>query len=172
MSPPSSKRTFKRPRRIKTKSFFKVFKVKEIRSDIEFSHFLEQLLEKKEKFISTSVHKVKKGETKETWTKPIPDNFKSTNSEPQSIKDNTPHHLIPIIESLSIYSGSEPEGNSNNPVSNNDQTWNIEIITISSDSGSETETKEPIFVTNKNFSPRIIHICSLGKNKVKLIKNF
>ena len=66
MSPPSSKRTFKRPRRIKTKSFFKVFKVKEIRSDIEFSHFLEQLLEKKEKFISTSVHKVKKGETKET----------------------------------------------------------------------------------------------------------
>ena len=129
-------------------------------------------MKKTEKFIIKSDHKVEKEETKETLTKQIPDNFKSKNSEPESIRDNTPHHLILIIESLSIYSDPEPEGNSNKIVSNKDQAPNIEIITISSDSGSETETEEPIFVPNKNFLPRIIHICSLGKNKVKLIKDF
>ena len=129
-------------------------------------------MEKTEKFISKSAYKVEKEETEVTLTKPIPDNFKSTNFEPKSIKDNTPHHLIPIIESLSIYSDSEPGGNSNNLVSKNDQTSNIEIITISSDSGSETEIEEPIFIPNNNFLPQIIHICSLGKNKVKLIKDF
>ena len=41
---------------------------------------------------------------------------------------------------------SELEGNLENFLSNKDQTSNIEIITISSDSGSKTETEEPIFV--------------------------
>ena len=124
-------------------------------------------MEKTEKFILKSAHKVE-----ETLTKPEPDNFKSKNFELELIKNNTPHHLIPIVKSLSIYSDSELEGNSKNLVSNKDQTSNIEIITLSSDSGSETETEEPIFVTNKHFLPKIINICSLGKNKVKLIKDF
>ena len=165
----SPKRTFKRPRarKIKQKTFAQEIKIKEIKNDIEFSNFFEQLLEKTEKFISKSAHKVE-----ETLNKPEADNSKSKNFELELIKNNTPHHLIPIIESLSIYSDSELEGNSKNLVSNKDQTSNIEIITLSSDSGSETETEEPIFVTNKNFLPKITNICSLGKNKVKLIKDF
>ena len=40
MSSPSLKRTLKRPQKIKTNSLVKVFQVKEIESDIEFSDFL------------------------------------------------------------------------------------------------------------------------------------
>ena len=126
------------------------------------------MLEKIEKFISKFSYKVEKEETEKTLTKPEPDNFKPKNFP---IKDNTPHHLIPFVESLSIYSDSEPEGNSENLVSNKDQASNIEIITISLDSGSETEIEEPIFVPNKNSLPRITEIRSLGKNKVKLVKD-
>ena len=130
----SRKRTFKRPRarKIKQKTFAQEIKIKEIKNDIEFSNFFEQLLEKTEKFILKSAHKVE-----ETLNKPEPDNSKSKNFELELIENNTPHHLIRIIESLSIYSDSELEGNSKNLVSNKDQTSNIEIITLSSDSGSE-----------------------------------
>ena len=73
------------------------------------------MLEKTEKFISRSAHKVEKEATEKTLTKPEPDNFNSKNFEPESIKNNTPHHLIPIIKSLSIYSDSEPKGDSIKP---------------------------------------------------------
>ena len=53
-----------------------------------------------------------------------------------------------------------------------DKISNIKILNISSDSGSETEIEEPSFAHNKNFLPKITNICSLGKNKVKLIKDF
>ena len=44
----SRKRTFKRPRarKVKQKTFAKEIKIKEIKNDIEFSNFFEQLLEK------------------------------------------------------------------------------------------------------------------------------
>ena len=50
---------------------------------------------------------------------------------------------------------------------------NIEIFNISSDSGSETETEEPTvaYNTRKNCLPKIVEIRSLGKNKVKLVKD-
>ena len=124
------------------------------------------MLEKTEKFISKSANKVEKEETEETLTKPEPDNFKSKNF---SIKDNTPHHLIPIVESLSIYSDSGPEGNSENLVSNKDRASHIKIITISSHLGSETEIEGLIFIPNKNSLSRVTEIRSLGKNEVKSV---
>ena len=111
------------------------------------------MLKKTEEFILKSAHKVEKGINEETLTEPIPKNFKSKNFETEPIKDNAPHHLISIIETVSIYSESESEASSNNVVSNKDKISNIEIISIPSDSGSETETEEPIFVPDENFSP-------------------
>ena len=73
---PSRKRTFKRPRarKIKPETLAEEIKIKEIKSVIEFSNFLEQLLEKTEKFISKSAHKVEKEQIEETVTKPEPEN--------------------------------------------------------------------------------------------------
>ena len=73
----SRKDTFKRPRarKIKPETFAQEIKIKEIKSDIEFSNFFEKLLEKTEKFISKSAQKVEKKETEETLTKSEPDNF-------------------------------------------------------------------------------------------------
>ena len=90
MSSPSLIRTFKRLRKIKTKSLVKIFQVKEIKSDIEPSNCFEQLLEKTEKFISKSAHKVEKGKTEEASTESTPDNSKSKNFETELIKDKTP----------------------------------------------------------------------------------
>ena len=70
----SPKCTFKCPRarKIKQKTFAQEIKIKEIKNDIEFLNFFEQLLEKTEKFISKSAHKVE-----ETLNKPEADNSKS-----------------------------------------------------------------------------------------------
>ena len=81
-------------------------------------------------------------------------------------------YLPPIIETLNIFSDSEPEANSSNFVPNKDKISSIEDLSISSDSESDTEIEEPSFAHNKNFLPKITHICSLGENKVKLIKYF
>ena len=48
----------------------------------------------------------------------------------------------------------------------------IEILNISSDSGSEKGTAEHILAFNKNCLPKITDIGSLGKNNVKLVKDF
>ena len=206
---PSRKRTFKRPRarKIKPETFAQEIKIKEIKSDIEFSNFFEQLLEKTEKLISKSAHKVEKEQTEKTVTEPEPGNSESKNPELKSIltenkiseylppiietlnissdseyevnlsdfipDDNKiPQNLSPIIEILNISSNSESEVNFSDFTPDKINLSNIEIINISSDSGSETEVEEPSFAQNKNFLPKITNICSLGKNKVRLIKDF
>ena len=130
------------------------------------------MLEKRSKYIKNKIsRKLEKNQDPEIES--VPENFESKNPEPELIltENKISDYLSPIIETLSICSDSEPEENSNNFVSNEDQILNIEIITISSDSESETETGEPIIIPNKNFLPRIINICTLEKNKVKLIKD-
>ena len=111
MSSPSFRRTFKRPRKIKTKSLVKVFEVKEIKSDIEFLNFFEQLLQKTEKFISKSARKIKKGKFEKSLTRLTPDNSKLKNLETEHINDKSPHNLHPIIEILETSSDSVPETN-------------------------------------------------------------
>ena len=45
-------------------------------------------------------------------------------------------------------------------------------VTISSDSGSETEIEERIFAYNKNSLPKITDIDNLGKNETNHLKIF
>ena len=207
---PSRKRTFKRPRarKIKPETSAQEIKIKEIKSDIEFSNFFERLLEKTEKLISKSAHKVEKDQTEKTITKPEPENSESKNPESKSIltenkiseylppiieilnissdsesevnlsdfipDDNKiPQNLSPIIEILNISSNSEHEVNVSDFIPDKVNHSNIEIFNISSDSGSETETEEPTvaYNTHKNCLPKIVEIRSLGKNKVKLVKD-
>ena len=97
MSSPSFRRTFKRPRKIKTKSLVKVFEVTEIKSDIEFSNFFKQLLEKKETFISKSARKVEEGKFENFSTKSTPDNSESKNFETKPINYKTPHNSFSSV---------------------------------------------------------------------------
>ena len=96
------------------------------------------------------------------------------NPEPELILtgNKIPQYLPPITETLSISSDSEPEANLSNFVPNKDKISNIEILNISSDSESETEIEEPSFAHNTIYLPEITDVCSLGKNKVNLIKDF
>ena len=51
---------------------------------------------------------------------------------------------------------------------------NIEIFNIPSDSGSETETEEPILAYNtcKHCLPKITEIRRSAKNKVKFVRDY
>ena len=104
----------------------------------------------------------------------VPENFKSKKPEPELIltENKNSEYLPAIIETLNISSDLEPEANSSHFVSNKDKISSIEVLRISSDSGSETEIEEPSFAHNKNFLPKIRNICSLGKSKLKVIKDF
>ena len=83
-----------------------------------------------------------------------------------------PQYLSPIIKTSSTSSDSESETNLSKFVPNKDKISNIEILNTSSDSRSETEIEEPSFAHNKNVLPKITSICILGKNEVKLVKDF
>ena len=112
------------------------------------------MLEKRNKYIKNKIsHKLEENQDPEIES--VPENFESKNPKPELIltENKISDYLSPIIETLSICSDSEPEEKSNNFVSNEDQISNIEIITISSHSGSETETGEPIFILDKFFYP-------------------
>ena len=87
-------------------------------------------------------------------------------------ENKIPQYLCPIIETLSISSDSEPEANLSNFVPNNDKISNIEILNIFSELGFETEIEELSFVHNEICLPKITDVCSLGKNKLKLIEDF
>ena len=147
--------------------------IREIKNDVEFSELFEQLLEKRSKYIKNKIsRKLEKNQDPEIES--VPENFESKNPEPELIltENKISEYLPPIIETLNIFSDSEPEANSSHFVPNKDKISSIEVISIFSDSGSETEIEEPSFAQNKIFLPKITNICSLGKNKVKLIKQF
>ena len=112
-------------------------------------------------------------EKDKTTIESVPENFESKNSESELIltENKISKYLPPIIGTLNIFSDSEPEANSSNFVPNKNKIPNIEVLNISSDSGSETEIEEHSFAHNKNFLPKITNICCLGQNKVKLIKD-
>ena len=170
----SRKRTFKRPRagKIKPKTVAQDIKIKEIKTDIELSNFSEQLLEKTEKFISNKTsHKYGKIKIKVTSTETRPGSFQLKSLKPKSFKNKSTQKLPPIIEIPDSKSNFEPETLKNFNSSENIAP-SIEIINISSDTGSETETEESIFAYNKNFLPRITNIRNLGQNKVSLIREF
>ena len=133
----------------------------------------EQLLEKRSNYIKNKI--LRNLETdKDIRIESVPENFESKNPEPELIltENKISEYLPLIIETSNISSDSEPEANSSNFVPNKDKISSIEVLSISSDSGSETEIEEASFAHNKNFLPKITNICSLGKNKVKLIKDF
>ena len=73
---------------------------------------------------------------------------------------------------MHISSDSEIEVNLSDFISDKLNLSNVEIFNRLSDSGSETETEEPIvkYNTRKNCLPKITEIRSLWKNKVKLVK--
>ena len=174
MSPPPIRYTLKRSRAGKHIDELKLptCEIREIKNDVEFSDLFEKLLEKRSKYIKNrlSCNLEKDKNTIES----VPENFESENSEFELIltENKISKYLPPIIETLNIFSDSEPEASSSNFVPNKNKIPNIEVLNISSDSGSETEIEEPSFAHNKNFLPKITNICSLGKNKVKLIKDF
>ena len=174
MSSPPVKNTLKRFRGGKHIDELKLptFEIRETKNYVEFSELFEQLLEKRSKYIKNKISRNSE-KNPDSGIKSVPENFESKNPEPELIltENKISEYLSPIIETLNIYSDLEPERNSNNFVSNKDQLSNVQIITISSDLGSETETEVPIFIPNKIFFPRIINSGSLGKNKVKLIKD-
>ena len=168
---PLRKHTFKRPRVRNFKS--KDIKIREINNDIEFSEFFEQLLEKTEKFIANKCsHKYGKRKINETSAESKPGSSQLRNSEAESTSNKTTQNLSPITEISDSSSDLDPK--TNQKISNSCESIvpTIEILDISSDSGSETEIEEPSFAQNKIFLPKITNICSLGKNKVKLIKEF
>ena len=168
---PSRKHTLKRPRARNFKS--KYIDIREINNDIEFSEFFEQLLEKREKFISNKCsNKYGKIKIEETSTESKPGSSQLKNSEAESTSNKTTQNLSPITEISDSSSNLDPETNQKISNSRESIVPSIEILDISSDSGSETETREPIFAYNKNFLSRIKNIRSLKKSKVKLIKEF
>ena len=147
--------------------------IREIKSNVEFSDLFEQLLEKRRNYIKNKLSRNLEKE-KDTKIESVPENFETKNPEPELIltENKISEYLPPNIETLNIFSDSEPEANSSHLNPNKDQISSIEVISISSDSGSETEIEEPSFAQNKIFLPEIINIFSLGKFKVKLIKEF
>ena len=147
--------------------------IREIKNDVEFSDLFEQLLEKRSKYIKNKLSRNLEKD-KDTRIKSVPGNFESKNPEPGLIltENKISKYLPPIIETWNIFSDLKPKASSSNFVPNKNKISNIEVLSISSDSGSETEIEERSFAHNKNFLPEITNICSLGKNKVKLIKYF
>ena len=168
---PSRKHTLKRPRARNFKS--KDIKIRAINNDIEFSEFFEQLLVKTEQFISNKCsNKYGKRKMDETFTESKPGSSQLKNFEAESTSNKTTQNVFRITEILDSSSDLDPETNQKISNSRESIVPSIEILDISSDSESETETKEPVFAYNKNFLSRITDIRSLGKNKVKLIKEF
>ena len=145
--------------------------IKELKNDVEFSDLFEQLLEKKSKCVK---NKLSRNLEKDKYTRivSVPENFESKNPDPELIltENKISKYLPPIIEILNIFSDSEPEASSSNFVPNKDKIPNIEVLSISSDLGPETVIEEASYAHNKNFLAKKTNICSLGKNKVKLIK--
>ena len=172
---PLRKHTLKRPRarKFKLKTITKDIEIREIKNDIEFSEFFEQLLEETEKCILNRLsHRYGKRKIEETSTESKPRRSQLRISEPESINNKTTKNLYPIIEISDSRSDFEPETNQKISNSHESIVPSIEILDISSDSGSVTETEEAIFAYNKNVLSKITYIRSLGKNKVKLIKDF
>ena len=131
------------------------------------------MLEKTEKFISNKCsHKYGQRKISETSTESKPGSSQLRNSEAESTSNKTTQNLSLITELSDSSSDLDPETNQKIFNSREGIVPSIEILDISSDSGSETESKEPIFAYNKNFLSRITDIRSLEKNKVKLIKEF
>ena len=98
------------------------FEIREIKNDVEFSELFEQLLEKRSKYIKNKISgKLEKNQDPEIES--VPENFESKIPEPELIltEDKISDYLSPIVETLSICSDSEPQENSNNFVSNEDQ---------------------------------------------------
>ena len=174
MSSPPVEYTFKRSRAGKHIDELKLptCEIREMKNDVEFSELFEQLLEKGSKYIKNKISRnLEKNQDPEIES--VLENFESKNPEPELIltENKISECLSPVIETLNIYSDSEPEANPSNFVSNKNKIPIIEVLNISSDSGSETEIEDPSFAHNKNCLPKIINICSLGINKVKLIKD-
>ena len=131
------------------------------------------MLEKIEIFIANKCsHKYGKRKINETSAESKPGSSQLRNSEAESTSNKTTQNLSPITEISDSSSDLDPK--TNQKISNSCESIvpTIEILDISSDSGSETEIEEPSFAQNKIFLPKITNICSLGKNKVKLIKEF
>ena len=126
--------------------------IKEIKNDVEFSDLFEQLLEKRSNYVKNKLSRNLEKE-KDTNSESVPENFESKNPEPKLIltENIISEYLLPIIETLNIFSDLEPEANSSHFVPNKDKISSIEVISISSDSGSETEIEEPSY-NNKSFS--------------------
>ena len=175
MSLPPVRYTLKRSRAGKHIDELKLptCEIREIKNDVEFSDLFKQLLEKRSNYIKNKLSR-NLGKEKDTKIESVPENFETKNPEPELIltENKISEYLPLIIETLNIFSDSEPEANLSHFVHNKDKISSIEVISIFSDSGSETEIEEPSFAQNKIFLPKITNICSLGKNKVKLIKDF
>ena len=91
---PSRKHTLKRPRVRNFKS--KDIEIREIDNDIEFSEFFEQLLEKREKFISNKCsNKYGKRKIEDTPTESKPGSSQLRNSEAESTSNKTTQNLSP-----------------------------------------------------------------------------
>ena len=98
---PSRKHTFKRPRtrNCKSKTITKDIEIREINNDIDFSEFVEKLLDKTEKFISNKrSHKYGKRKIEETSTKSKPGSSQLRSFEPESINNKTTQNVSPIIQ--------------------------------------------------------------------------
>ena len=148
------KHNFKRlrARNFKSKAMTKDIEIREINNDIEFSEFFEQLLEKTEKFISNKrSQNYGKRKIEETSTESKLESSQLRNFEPVSTNNKTTQNLSPMIEISDGSSDFDHETNEKIPNSRESIVSSIEILNISSDSGSETDTEEPIFVTNKIF---------------------
>ena len=127
MSSPPVKHTLKRTRAGKHIDELKLptCEIREIKNDTEFSELFEQLLEKRSKYIKNKIsRKLEKNQDPEIES--VPENWiKNPEPELKLTENKISDYLSPIIETLSISSDSEPEENSNNFVSNEDQISHI-----------------------------------------------
>ena len=157
MSSPPVKDTLKRSRAGKHIDELRLptCEIREIKNDVEFSELFEQLLEERSKYIKNKTSRyLEKNQDPEIES--VPEDFESKNPEPELIltENKICECLSPIIETLNIYSDSEPEVNSSNFVPNRNKIPIIEVLNIPSDSRSETEIEEPSFAHSKIFYPK------------------